>query len=103
MPIEEDQPWRKQVLLDHIAAAISATRTHPEKIYLNYVLVQLEDIEARLKDGETLSRQYRRSLFFDTVAIRELDNIAETHNEYLNLLSEIAYAIDMLDPAMEGP
>lgn len=93
MPQVVEQPWNKQVLLDHIAVAISATRTHPEKIYLNYVLVQLEDIEARLKDGETLSRQYRRSLFFDTVAVRELDNIADTHIEYLNLLSEIAAAI----------
>ena len=86
--------WTRQELLDQVAAAIAETRAHPDAASLSRVLIELEDVTARLKAGETLTREYRRTLFFDTIAVRELDDSADTHQPYLHRLSEIASAIN---------
>ena len=84
-------------MLDQIAAAITETRAHSEAASLARVLVELEDVAARLNAGETLTGEYRRTLCFDVIAVRELDDSADTHLPYLNRLSEIASAIDEID------
>ena len=93
-----DNSWTRQELLDQIAAAIAETRAHSETASLARVLVELEDVAARLKAGEPLTHEYRQTLFFDVIAVRELDNSENTHLHYLNRLSEIAAAIDEIDP-----
>ena len=89
--------WTGKELLDRIAAAAAATRAHPDAAALGRVLIELEDLAARLRAGETLTPEYRQGLFFDVVALRELDNVDDSHLEYLSLLSEIAAAVDEVD------
>lgn len=93
--------WTGQELLDRIAAAVAATRAHPDAASLARVLIELEALAARLSAGETLTPEYRQTLFFDVVALRELDNVDDTHLEYLRLLSEIAAAIDEIDSSTD--
>lgn len=90
-----DQAWSRQELLNQLAAAIAQTRTIAESHALDRVLIELEDVAARLKAGETLTREYLETLFFDVVATRELDDVADTHLPYLDLLSEIAAALEL--------
>jgi hypothetical protein len=55
--------WTQQELLDRIVTAIVETRTHPDAAPLARVLAELEDVVARLKTGEPLTAEYRRTLF----------------------------------------
>ena len=71
--------WTGKELLDRIAAAAAATRAHPDAAALGRVLIELEDLAARLRAGETLTPEYRQGLFFDVVALRELDNVDDSH------------------------
>jgi ABC-type hemin transport system substrate-binding protein len=93
-----DHAWSRQELLDQIAAAIVQTRTITATAARERILIELEDVAAHLRTGEQLTAEYRETLFFDVVALRELDDAADTHLPYLNLLSEIAAAIEELDP-----
>jgi cob(I)alamin adenosyltransferase len=93
-----DTPWTRQELLDQIATAIAETRAHSETASLTRILIELEDVAARLSAGEPLTDEYRQTLFFDVIATRELDDSADTHMHYLNRLSEIAAAINEIDP-----
>jgi hypothetical protein len=93
-----DHAWSRQELLEQIAAAITQTRAIADAPGLGRVLIELEDVAARLKGGEALTTAYRQTLYFDVIATRELDDAADTHLPYLDLLSEIAAAIDELDP-----
>lgn len=88
------QAWSRQQLLDRIVTAIVATRTHPDANPLYGVLTELEEIAARLKTGEMITPEYRRTLYFDAIAKRVLGDAAETEKNYLQLLSEVAAAID---------
>jgi len=87
---------KKQALLAQIAAAIAETRAYSDTRSLARVLSELEDVAARLKAGESLTDAYRQTLFFDVIAIRELDDSSDRHLRYLNLLSEIASAIEQI-------
>ncbi len=82
--------WTRQELLDKLATAISETRNHPHLPVLERVLVEIEDLEARVMAGKPLDEEYRESLFFDVIATRELDDVTGTHRAYLDRLSEIA-------------
>ena len=79
--------WTMPELLDRLARAITETRCLdlPER-----VLIELEDIDARLRTGETLDDAYLRTLYFDWIATRALDDADDTHLQYLELLSELA-------------
>ena len=74
-------------LLDGLARAIIETRRLdlPER-----VLIDLEDVEARLRARETLDDAYLKSIFFDVIATRHLDDTDDTHFQYLDLLGELA-------------
>lgn len=89
--------WTRQELLDRIVTAIVATRTHPDANPLQGVLTELEEVAARLKTGEMLTPEYRRTLYFDAVATRVLGDAAEMDKKYLHSLSEIAAAINAAD------
>lgn len=89
--------WSRRELLEQIAAAISQTRAIDDAPGLARVLIELEDVAARLKNGEALTAAYRQTLYFDVIATRELDDTADTYRQYLNLLSDIAAAIEEND------
>lgn len=84
-------------VLDMLARAIRETRDRlplrPRP--LDDVLMQLEDVEARLQRRETLDETYRRSLSFHVVATRELDDVSDEHLPYLDLLSELASHLEV--------
>ena len=96
-----EKSWTMSELLDRLACAISETRRLdlPER-----VLIELEDIEARLRARETLDDAYLQSISFDVIATRELDDTDDTHLQYLDLLGELAldllgeHASDLIDP-----
>jgi hypothetical protein len=89
-----DTSWTRQELLARLADALGQTRAHPQRSLLDRVLAELEDIEARVKANEPLDEAFRQTLYFDAVATRELDDAAETHQAYLDLLSELAFHLD---------
>jgi hypothetical protein len=91
---------KQQELLDQIAVAIAETPAYLEAEPLARVLIELEDVVARLSAGESLTKAYRQTLFFDVIAMRNLDE-SDTNLQYLNLLSEIASAIDRIDPPLD--
>lgn len=93
-----DQTWSRQELLEQIAAAIAQTVAIAKTPALDRVLVELKDVAARLQAGERLTAEYRETLFFDVVALRELDDAADTHQSYLDLLSAIAAALNGMGP-----
>ena len=92
-PAAGSSRWSTSELLHRLARAIDATRAHPARNRLDDVLMQLEDVEARIRAGETLGRDYRASLSFALVAIRELESAEDTHLSYLDELSELAHQL----------
>ena len=85
-------------LLDRLARAIAETRDLPSNSGIEFILIQLEDVEARLRAHETLDYAYRKSLSFDVIAVRELDDVDESHGPYLELLSELAADLTKATP-----
>ena len=57
---------------------------------LEEIAIQLADVAARVRAGETLDEEYRQIVSFDVIAIRELDDVDDTHADYLELLSQLA-------------
>jgi hypothetical protein len=95
--VSRESPTRPE-LLERIARAIreAPARLGPEP--RSSILLQLRDVEARLRAGETLDQAYRQSLSFHVVATRELDDVEDTHGAYLDLLSELAFDLDRAPP-----
>ncbi len=85
-----DVSWTRQDLLERLATAIRETRARGEQASFERVLIELEDVEARVLAREQLDEAYRQSLHFDVIATRELGADPEAEQPYLDLLSELA-------------
>jgi hypothetical protein len=92
-------PGKRGKFRDDLARAIERTRElrtamAPDR-GLDYILAQLEGIEARTRDGKPLPRELRERIAFDVVAARELDHL----DDYAELLSRLAaFARDWSGP-----
>ena len=66
----DDAAAMRRVLMDTVARAIDETRARMDGHNLEAVLIQLEDIDARLRTRADLDDDYRKSLSFHVTALR---------------------------------
>jgi len=65
---------------------LTRRRSAKNEAGVDYILAQLEDVEARTRSGARLPDESRRTISFDTVANRQLDD----DDDYCELLSQLA-------------
>ena len=93
--MNDDAAARRRVLLDTLARAIDETRAlRRDGRHLEFPLVQLEDIQARVLAHERLSDDYRDALSFGLAALRALEATEEEHFPYFDLLHELKRLIE---------
>ena len=84
------KPWTESEFFEHLARAIRETRAFLPRGLMDRALVELEDVEARLRNQEVLDEKYLSSLAFHIIAIREVETADGERDEYIDLLCDLS-------------
>jgi len=85
-----DEHWTESEFFEQLARAIRETRAFLPRGLMDRALVELEDVEARLRNQELLDETYLNSLAFHIIAIREVETADGERDEYIDLLCDIS-------------
>jgi hypothetical protein len=88
------ESWTESEFLEQLARAIRETRAFLPRGFMDRILVELEDVEARLRNNEVPDETYLGSLAFSVIAVRHLETVEDEPTEYLDLVCGLQAYLD---------